>query len=98
MRSLMSRYVSKHRLHASTIAAKLFNIYTHYGYYKLSDNVISLREENAVLKAGKLNTSENFRRNGKFSAVRLRSTIFSFEKIVLRMRSAENFSVPWKIF
>ena len=31
-------------------------------------------------------TSENFPRNGKFS----------LEKIVLRMRSAEIFSVPWK--
>ena len=36
-------------------------------------------------------TSENFPRNGKFSADRMRSTIFSKEKIVLRMRSAENF-------
>ena len=36
-------------------------------------------------------TSENFPRNGKFSADRMRSTIFSLEKIVLRMRSAENF-------
>ena len=36
-------------------------------------------------------TSENFPRNGKFSADRMRSTIFSKEKNVLRMRSAENF-------
>ena len=36
-------------------------------------------------------TSENFPRNGKFSADRMRSTIFSVEKIVLRMRSVENF-------
>ena len=36
-------------------------------------------------------TSEYFPQNGKFSADRMRSTIFSKEKIVLRMRSAENF-------
>ena len=36
-------------------------------------------------------TSENFPRNGKFSAERMRSMIFSLEKIVLRMWSEENF-------
>ena len=43
-------------------------------------------------------TLENFPRNGKFSADSMRSTIFSLEKIVLRMRSTENFAVPCKIF
>ena len=36
-------------------------------------------------------TSENFPRNGKFSADCMRSMSFYKEKIVLRMHSAENF-------
>ena len=49
-----------------------------------------------LLSAENFLESENFPRNGKFSADRMRSKIFSLEKIVLRMRSAENFPLRGK--
>ena len=39
-----------------------------------------------------------FSMEGKISVDRMRSTIFFSKKIVLHMRSAEKFSLPWKIF
>ena len=46
---------------------------------------------NFLFHLGYIYTSENFPRNRKFSADRMRSTIFCKDKILLRMRSAENF-------